>query len=264
MLKQLNKRTGSARPWATLLGLGLITGLCAMPSFAIDPTSLQTMSGMEGGAFELKQELKLMKYEDATEWESETSLEYEFNPRWALRLEVPYEFGDEEDSVGDVEVRLKHVFNPDSPNGFVVGGTAAMTFPTGEDSSGVGGDLRLRLSQWDLGTSGKHGLHGNLRLQYDTDVESGEHHLLREDEPEERDFRLGAVLGYTYQATDATRLVVDVIGEQLKEDGAEAAMVELGLTHKLGNATTLAIGVGAGLGGDGPDYTAKAGLQFRF
>lgn len=249
------------------MAVPVIIALMAGTAWAIDPTELQTASGMEGKAFELQQKLKLEKFEDE-EWTSETSLEYEFNNRWALRLKIPVEFAsddeeDSEDGFGDVELRLKHVFNPDS-TGIVVAGTAAVTFPTGEGSEGVGADLRLRLSKWDLGKSDKHGLHATLMAKYMSDTEDGEDHLFREDEAGEREFRWEAVLGYTYQLSESTRLVLDVVREQAELEDENENIVEAGLAHNFSDTFAVAIGAGAGIGEESPDFIARVGFQLRF
>ncbi|MDZ4858116.1 MAG: transporter, partial [Candidatus Hydrogenedentes bacterium] len=249
------------------LPIYVLVASIAGTAWAIDPTGLQTAAGMEGKVFELQQKLTLEKIEDV-EWTSETSIEYEFSDRWALRLKIPVEFASEDDKeiddgFGDLELRLKHVFNPDS-SGIIIAGTAGVTFPTGEDSEGVGGDLRLRLSKWDLGKSKKHGLHATLMAKYKSDTESGEDHLFREDEPGEREFRWEAVLGYTYQVGESTRLILDVVREQAEHDDENENFIEAGLTHNFTDAITVAVGAGAGIGEESPDFVARAGVQFRF
>ena len=246
-----------------LIGMCLF-GLVASGAFAIEPTELEPTEGMEAKGVEVEQKVVFEK-SDAKVWTSETSVEYALTEQWAVELEVPYEFVEGGgDHVGDVGLSVEYVFNPGSESGLVAGVIAGAAFPTGDDSSGVDADLKLQLSKWNLGGSEKHGVHATLEGKYNNDAGSAEKHLLREDESGERDFRYAAVLGYTYQATPSTRLVVDVVRKQLAEEDHNANLVEVGLTHKLSESTTVAVGAGIGVGEESPDYLARAGVQFRF
>jgi len=248
-----------------LVGVCLF-GLMASGAFAIDPTELEPAEGMEAKSVQVEQKVVFEKNHSKV-WTSETSVEYALSERWAVELGLPYQIVDGGgDEVGDVGFRVKHIFNPGSESGFVAGVTVGVgaAIPTRDDSHGVHGDLHVRLSKWNLGESEKHGVHATLEGKYNNDAESGKKHVFQEDEAEELDFRFAAVLGYTYQATPSTNLVVDFVREQLVEKHRDGNLIEVGLTHKLSESTTVAVGAGVGLGDESPDYLARAGVQFRF
>jgi len=217
-------------------------------TFALDPTELEPAEAMEGKTFELEQEVSFRDYSDS-EVESETSLEYEFNQRSALKLTVPIEWEEDEDTEVDVGLRYKLVFNPNADRAPILAASIEAIVP---DDGGVDGELGIYLSK-RVGGAGEHQLHLNLLGYYDNDAES-----------DERDFRYMAIVGYSCQVTTKTSLVVDVEREQLEDSSENAIIVELGVKHEFNDTVAVALGVGAGIGEESPDFTARAGISFRF
>jgi hypothetical protein len=252
-------RVGKTLFQKMVLGFGftaLLFGILSVTenTFALDPTELQPASPMKPGVFELEGKLKYDSDDGDYELETETSLEYSFTRRFALRLLVPADFPEHEDNdIGDVEVRGKYVLNPDAVVAplFVV--TAAANLPTGDESSGVDWDLRLRVSKRIGNFDFQPKLHANLVWKYNNDY----HH-------DQRLWRYRAVLGYSQLIGKNTTLYTDVFREELKHEGKHANMFEVGFKHKLGKATTLALGAGAGFGSDSPDWRSVLGIQFKF
>jgi len=217
-------------------------------SYALDPTGLEPAEAMEGKTFELEQEVSFRDYSDS-EVESETSLEYEFNQRSALKLMVPVEWEEDEDTEVEVGLRYKLVFNPNAERAPILAASVEAIIP---DDGGVDGEVGLYLSK-GVGGEGKHQLHLNLLGYYDNDAES-----------DERDFRYTAIAGYSCQVTEKTTLVFDVEREQLEESSENANIVELGVKHEINDTVAVALGVGAGIGEESPDFVARAGISFRF
>ena len=72
------------------------------------------------------------------------------------------------------------------------------------------------------------------------------------------------MLGYTYQFSDSTRLILDLVREQAELEDENENFIEIGLTHQFTEAFSVAIGGGAGIGEESPDFIARAGFQLRF
>lgn len=237
-----------AKILATVL-LALSVVLLMPRAYALDPTSLEPAEVMEGKTFELEQEVSYRDFRDS-EVESETSLEYEINPRSALRLSVPVEWEEDEDAEVTFGLRYKFLLNPNAGRAPLIAASIEAIVP--DDGDGVDGELEFYVSK-SVGNEGKHGLHLNLIGYYDDDADS-----------DERDFQLGAVAGYSYRITPKTDLVADVAWEQLEESGEESTVAEVGVKHDINDTVALALGVGAGIGSDSPDFVAHAGISFRF
>ena len=225
--------------------------LLAPISYALDPTGLEPAEAMEGRSFELEQSV-LFQNSDDNATESETSLEYEFNERSALKLTVPVEWEEDEDTEVDIGLRYKFVFNPNAERTPIVAASIEALVPADGDDSGVDGELGLYLSK-GIAADGKHTLHLNLLGYYDNGAES-----------DEREFRYAVLAGYSCRVTPKTFLVVDVEREELEDSDENSNVVELGVKHECNESVAVALGVGAGLGEESPDFTAHAGISFRF
>ncbi|MBI4556133.1 MAG: hypothetical protein HY706_00995 [Candidatus Hydrogenedentes bacterium] len=250
-------------PWRRLLVLGLVA---APAIYAIDPTELQPAGPLTPGTFEVQEKLKYDAYDDY-EAEAETSVEYEVTRKLAVRLFGAVERGEKYDIEGDLKLRLKYVLNPDAERAPIAAVTLEGAFPVGHDNDGIDVDLRLRLTNRLSGENDRHAFHLTLSGKYvgDEDVaHDGIRDIFRKDREDARKFLFMAVPGYTFDLTPQTTLVADVAYKQLAEKGADATLLELGVKHNLGKSTTLALGAGLGLGDDAPDWTARAGIQFRF
>lgn len=237
-------------------------------AYAIDPTEVQPAGPLEPGTWEVQEKLKYDDY-DRYEAESETSVEYEFTRRLALRLQVPVEKEEDENTeLGNVKLRLKYILNPDAVRVPIAALTLEGGLPTGEDSEGVDADLRLRLTKPIGGVDSKHALHLTLSEKYVGDEQSDDDHdrfeSLLSHNDDSREFLFMAAGGYSYRIGARTTVIGDAVFKQSDKDGKEAKLLEAGIKHDIGKSATLALGLGAGLDDESPDWTARAGIQFRF
>ncbi|MCC6696068.1 MAG: hypothetical protein IT365_10610 [Candidatus Hydrogenedentes bacterium] len=219
-------------------------------SYALDPTRIEPAEAMDGKTFELEQSVQFQNFDEKTT-ESETSLEYEFNKRSALKLTLPVEWEEDNDTEVEVGLRYKFVFNPDAERAPIVAASIEALAPV-DGGGGVDGELGLYLSKGIAG-DGKHQLHLNLMGYYDNDAES-----------DERDLRYSVLAGYSCQVTPKTSLMAGVEREQLEDSDENSNIVELGMKHECNETVAVALGVGAGIGEESPDFTVRAGISFRF
>lgn len=234
---------------------GLIAGLVlgAAAAHAVDPTSLEPAEVFTAKTGEVELEVGYADYDDS-ETEAELTVGYSFTPKWKLELEVPVEKEDGESTeLGDVSLELTHTFNPDATKGPLVGVSLEVAAPTGDDSDGISPELKLHLAQPLGGAGSKHTLHLNLAEAY---------HASADDD--ERDFQYTAIAGYSYDVSESTTLVLDVVRMQLEDHGENANIIEAGVKHSFNDNVEVALGAGAGLGEESPDLTVHAGIGFRF
>lgn len=256
--------------------------LCAMTAHAIDPTNLKPAGEVGAGVVEIKQEAEYSK-DDNDSGELSTDISYGVNRHFKIGVVIPFEYDEEEDTeFGDVGVYIKGILNPDNANHFYVGGEIELLAPTGEDSDNIGGEVQLRLSKY-LDADETHGVHLTLTGYYDTKDDEEEyarhyhllfsprenlrHDLLRRHffEAEDTDqFTFGTALGYTYAIAPSTKLTLNGFFKEDYSGDDDALMAEVGLTHNFTDAWSGAIGVGIGLTDESPDFTAKAGLSYKF
>ncbi len=184
----------------------------------------------------------------------EPRIEYGFAPNWQGRIAVPFEFGsDIDDGIGDVGVEVFYNFNAEDLSTPAFAVSVGADFPTGEDSAGIDPTVRF-IATKTLGTGANlDRLHLNLSYSYND--QSGN---------DERDHRFGAVLGYSRRLNSETMLLTDVVYEQEEEKGKEALLVELGVRYQLTPLSVLAIGAGAGINKDAPDFRITGGFQYSF
>ncbi len=223
----------------------------APATHAVDPTELEPAEGFEAGALTLEQEFSYDKY-DEYRADTETNLEYAFSEKFGIRLHAPVEFDEDDDTeFGNLGLRLRYIFNPEADSAPVVSLSGEAFFPTDEDSSGMGGELTLTLSK-GIG-DGTNKIHGTLVGGYNND--SDDH---------ARDFYYEALVGYSYDVSDKTTLVADFVRKQLDEHGENANIIELGIKHEFTDNFEAALGAGAGIGEESPDFTIHAGVEFKF
>ncbi len=235
--------------------------IVAPSAHAVDPTELEPAEAFDPGVLTLELEGEYDKYNDY-EAEAEANLEYAFSDKLGLRLHVPVEFEENEDTeFGDVGVRLKYVFNPDAGTAPIVALSGEVFAPTGDDSSGIGGEVMFTISK-ALGAEEKNKLH--LMLVGDYNNNDDDEHDHWGDDDGERDFYYEAVVGYSYDVSDQTTLVADFVRKQLETDGDNANIVEVGIKHDFNESFSGALGVGAGIGEESPDFTVRGGIEFRF
>lgn len=241
-----------------VLAAGIFLTLTAL---AMEPTTIEPAEPVDVGTIEVEQGVQYLDMDD-DEWESETEISYGLNKYLRLGISLPFVF--EEGEHGDLEdagLFIEGVFNPDSAS-TLVGGELKLEFPTGDDSEGLAGEAQLRVTQ-PLGSGEKHALHLNLTGYYDT-VDKEEHHCFCSEESTDREFRFGAALGYTYQATESTTLIAALSHEEDVDDTDDANLIEAGISHEFSPNVTAGLGVGTGLDSDSPDFEARAILHLSF
>lgn len=253
----------------TLLCVLLVFFVMPRSVFGIEPTELETVSSYKAKSWEIEllTEYATEGSEDA--WEAELTVGYAFTERLTINVELPYEWPDEgDDEAGDLELELEYIFNPDSESGLIVGASVTAIFPTSDDSDDVDAELQIRVSKWGLGRSEKHGLHATLKGYFENDADDSNdgRGFWRHGgwDGDERDFRFTGVLGYTYECSDTTRLLLDVAYQELSDEDEEATLVEGAVLHEFGSGFTLAVAVASAVGDDGPDVKGTIGLQYQF
>ena len=231
----------------------LVSALVLAPrAYALDPTELEPAEGLEPGTIEIEQEVQYQETDDY-QAESETSIEYELTEHSALKLTIPVEKEEGEDTEVEAGLRYKYVFNPNAERAPIVAASVEALVPIEGDGDCVDGEAGLYVSKALGGDDSKHQLHLNLLGHYENDAEAGE-----------RDMRYKAIAGYGYQATPKTSLVADVVREQLEDSGENANIVEFGVKHEFNDTFAASLGVGAGIGEESPDFTARAGFSLKF
>lgn len=245
--------------------VGCVLALAVGRAYAIEPTHLEPADEGEAQAWSLEQTVEWEHHDDDT-FESETEIEYGLNRQLTIGVSIPVEFGGGDGTeLGNIGIFMEGIFNPDSTNGPLVGGELKLLLPTEEDTEGIGGEAQLRISQY-FGAEDKHGLHLNVNGYYDTFEDEDDHwlHDLFDDDDSDDDFAFGGAVGYTYQISDATGLVLDVFYKDETDEAEHEALAEIGFKHEFNESLEGVLGVGIGLDNDSPDAIVKAGFEFRF
>ncbi|MFN7141083.1 MAG: hypothetical protein ACK4UN_17270, partial [Limisphaerales bacterium] len=73
-----------------------------------------------------------------------------------------------------------------------------------------------------------------------------------------------AIIGYSRRLNADTLIVADFVREQERERGENSNIVEVGIRRQITPLTLIAIGLGAGIGEESPDFRATAGFQKSF
>lgn len=184
----------------------------------------------------------------------EPRIEYGFAPNWQGRIAVPFEFGSGvEDGLGDVGLELFYNFNAEGLELPAFAVSVGADFPTGDNSAGVDPTVKF-ITTKTLGTGENlDRLHLNLSYTYND-----------QNRTAERSHLFGATLGYSRRLNSETLLVTDLVYEQEKEENEDVLLLELGARYQLTPLSVLAIGAGAGLTGDSPDFRITGAFQYSF
>lgn len=181
----------------------------------------------------------------------EPRLEFGFPRNTQISVAVPFRTGElEPDGLGDVRVEALYNFNQETLGIPAVSAIAGLETPTGDDSHGVDPIVGAVMSK-TLGRSPLlHRLHLVGRYQFNS-----------EEQPDERDGRYKAVIGYSRRVSPELFLVFDYLREQDLTRHEETNLLESGLRYGLSPLWVLSAGVGFGIGAESPEVQATIGLQ---
>jgi hypothetical protein len=181
----------------------------------------------------------------------EPRLEFGFPRNTQISVAVPFRTGElEPDGLGDVRVEALYNFNQETLGVPAVSLIAGLETPTGDDSEGVDPIVGAVFSK-TLGRSSQlHRLHLVGRYQFNS-----------EEQPDERDGRYEAVVGYSRRVSPQLFILFDYLREQNLKEHEETNLVEAGLRYGLSPIWVLSAGVGFGIGAESPEVQATVGLQ---
>lgn len=245
------------------LGLAIATGIGQASASAADHLNLEEGLPVEvEDAYPIpykgREVQGVFRYERTGDGEDrfviEPRVEYGFAPNWQGRISVPVEVGSDQDAgIGDIGVEVFYNFNAEGLTTPAFAASVSADLPTGPDSAGVDPTLKL-IATKTIGNAVKlDRLHLNLAYRLNTEPQANE-----------RSDSLGATLGYSRRLSPETMLVTDVVYEQEKEQDTDAVLLEAGVRYQLTPLSVLAIGAGAGLTEDSPDFRVTAGFQRSF
>jgi hypothetical protein len=191
--------------------------------------------------------------DDEGRFRIEPRLEYGFLPNWQVELAVPYEWGsgEEEDEIKDALIGVLYNLNQETvviPS-FAV--SAEAVFP-GEGER-VDPEVGLIASKLLGKASLFQRFHLNAFWRHNTDTGH-----------DERDNVFMGVAGYDVRLGTDNTLILDYVWEQQMERGKESSLVEVGLRRQISPPTLVALGIGAGIGSDSPEFRAVLGFQRSF
>ena len=89
-------------------------------------------------------------------------------------------------------------------------------------------------------------------------------HLAGERAADDRINRYSWGIGSSLLIGPATAFVADFFREQGSTRGENSSLLEAGIRHAVSDKAVLALGAGAGLGDDSPDFRLLAGFEFSF
>lgn len=189
------------------------------------------------------------------QWLLEGRLEYGFARNWEASLHVPLEFGSGVDDEGfqDVGVEALYNFNTETryvPALWIAGG---LDFPTASESSGVDTEVKLLATQSIGWSTLLHRVHLNLSWLGNAGAKEGE-----------RTDRFKAVAGYDIRLGPDRLLLANYVWEEELEEGVTSEIVEIGLRQMVNPLTAVAVGIGAGINDESPDFRATVGVQRSF
>ncbi|EKD39267.1 MAG: hypothetical protein ACD_75C00458G0002, partial [uncultured bacterium] len=171
-------------------------------------------------------------------------LEYGLLPNGQMAIDVPFEFGSavEEEGLGDIKADLLYNFNQESVIFPALSLASAIAFPTSDDSDGIETKLTFIASK-TVGRSRWQRIHLNASWHFNDDS----------DDEKRRNYYSG-IIGYDVVIIPDLLLVLDFIREQQEKENHEANIFEAGLRYQLTPLTVLALGTGAGIGDESPDF----------
>ncbi|MBU1693652.1 MAG: transporter [Verrucomicrobia bacterium] len=243
-----------------------VCGLLAGSVHAGRPLAIDDADPAEPGQVEFEAGAGYVKEGDVKHWDAPFGLTYGVCPRVEAGLGFGGQFeerteildaagaGDQvsENGIGDLVIGAKWQFIESCPLGARHAVVPSVKFPTADEDKGMGsGETDVDLT-WiaSRALGGKAGLHLNLGYSWiggtDEDV-------------------LHYGIALDYQVLDVIQTVGEVFAERETSSGADTvAQFNLGLRYCPADSLTLDLAAGSRLGGEGPDFTATAGLTWAF
>jgi hypothetical protein len=219
------------------------------------PLEVEDTTTTEEGSFQVQASAR---YERTNEGEDqltvEPQLQYGLLPNLHVELSYPIIAGDADRSgSGDVTAAVLYNFLQEENARPALAVKAQVELPTGVGSDGVDTDLRLLLTKTINEGESQDRVHLNAGWMHNAAADS-----------DERQNRFIGVIGYSRKLSDQTVFLADLVREQQEQEGLDSTILEAGVLHQLNEKTTLAAGIGAGLGEDSPDVRITVGLQYSF
>lgn len=181
-------------------------------------------------------------------------IEFGFARNWQAKIAVPFRLGSgDKTGSGDIGLEAFYNFNTESLKLPAFALSARADLPTGRNSSGVDTTIKF-IATKTLGTGSMlQRLHLNLIYKRNAGPQAGE-----------RSNRYGAILGYSQRLGPDTIGVIDIIREQERMAGNTSTILELGLRRQVTPLRVIAVGIGAGLNQDAPDFRLTGAVQQSF
>ncbi len=176
-------------------------------------------------------------------WRVEPQLQWGFARGWQAETSIPLRLGTgDRTGSGDIRLGVLRRFANSRGSRPAMAFAARADLPTGRNSQGIDTTLKFIASR-ELGGGLRHRLHFNTWWTRNAGAQVGE-----------RSNRYGVVLGYDRPLGTDSRLILDFVHQQARQQGQTENIVEVGWRHDLTQDSTLGLGVGLGLGQDSPDY----------
>jgi len=219
------------------------------------PLEVEDTTTTEEGSFQVQASAR---YERTNEGEDqltvEPQLQYGLLPNLHVELSYPIIAGDADRSgSGDVTAAVLYNFLQEENARPALAVKAQVELPTGVGSDGVDTDLRFLLTKTLSENESQDRVHLNVDWIHNAAADSDERHN-----------RFIGVIGYSRKLSDQTVFLADLVREQQEQEGLDSTILEAGVLHQLNEKTTLAAGIGAGIGEDSPDVRITIGLQYSF
>ncbi len=181
-------------------------------------------------------------------------LEVGFARNWQAKIAVPFRLGSgDKTGSGDVGLEVFHNFNNESLRLPAIAVSLRADLPSGRDSRGIDTQFKF-IATKSLGTARKlQRVHFNLIYANNAKASAGE-----------RSNRTAGILGYSQRLNADTIGILDYVREQDRAEGVVSNIIEVGLRRQINPQTALALGVGAGVSKESPDFRLTAGVQKSF
>lgn len=181
-------------------------------------------------------------------------LEYGFARNWQAKITAPFRLGSANlTGSGNVGLEVFHNFNQESLRVPAFAISARADFPSGRDSSGVDTTLKFIASKTRGRSTLLHRLHLNVAWKHNEGRRMGE-----------RTDAYMLAFGYSRRLSPDTIFVADYVRDQELYEDKTSNVIEVGIRRQLTPLTTLAVGVGAGIGPDSPPFRFTLGFQHAF
>lgn len=178
---------------------------------------------------------------------------YSLDRNLELSLFAPFLLGNADDrNSGDLIASAQYTINRGSGWTPSLGVRGSIIFPTGEDSEGYDGIVKV-MASYNFGSDERHGVHLN-----------GSFLLNDDDESDERSVGWLALAGYSFRLNNQITLLADVWRERTKREHEEINLAEGGVIYKLNEQLAVAAGAGGGWDDESPEFRATGGFRFNF